>query len=785
MAQKVTHSRRTTASTPSVLLAGVIEYVAAPDNTYIAYLFNNSGQRIAPAVMDHVHDISDVDGLQVALDGKAISTHVHSNATTSSPGFMSAADKIKLDAAINYTHPDSGVAAGTYRSVTVNAQGHVTAGTNPTTLAGYGITDQYLSLSPTSGFTNTAASGVNMNSIVVASAAYLTGATNTPAGATANGYAVTYTTGSTSAIQMYFDPTIQGGFWFRRKNTSTVYAWEKIATEGSSFASETWNAVMARGATSSYAATIGLPGGSRNYLLLQPDNYGTGVPRFSIAKGISDNLWQVYAHDGTSAMGVINLNAANVQHNGVDLVTTARVIGTGSGLVGGGNLGGNLSLSVNFGNAAGTVAQGNDFRIVNGNAAYLWGNHAGLYAPISHALTYHSDVNIASPATGQLLRYNGTSWVNWTPTFSSTDTWDNVMVRGATSSVAATIGLAAGSRNYLLLQPANYGTGVPRFSVAKGIADNLWQVYAHDGTSAMGVINLNAANVQHNGVDLVTTARVIGTGSGLVGGGNLGGNLSLSVNFGNAAGTVAQGNDFRIVNGNAAYLWGNHAGVGYITAASSNTLTNKSGNISMWTNNAGYTSNAGTVTQVGLLVPTGFDVLSTPVTGSGNLQFGFAAGYSLVSSGDRSTWNANGSKWTTSGSNIYRGSGTVAIGRTSAAGSSQLSVQGDIHTYGYLNAAAIVLNGPGNTSILYDTMIGSGSLHSSALFQINSTTKGMLIPRMTCAQKTAISSPEIGLKVFQTDAGTTSAGSSGYGSSNTGLGEYVFVGVSWFKVAWA
>lgn len=40
-----------------------------------------------------------------------------------------------------YTHPNSGVTAGTYRSVIVNAQGHVTAGTNPTTLSGYGITD--------------------------------------------------------------------------------------------------------------------------------------------------------------------------------------------------------------------------------------------------------------------------------------------------------------------------------------------------------------------------------------------------------------------------------------------------------------------------------------------------------------------------------------------------------------------------------------------------------------------------------------------------------------------
>lgn len=40
-----------------------------------------------------------------------------------------------------YTHPTSGVTAGTYRSVTVDANGHVTKGTNPTTLSGYGITD--------------------------------------------------------------------------------------------------------------------------------------------------------------------------------------------------------------------------------------------------------------------------------------------------------------------------------------------------------------------------------------------------------------------------------------------------------------------------------------------------------------------------------------------------------------------------------------------------------------------------------------------------------------------
>ena len=46
-------------------------------------------------------------------------------------------------------HEDSGVTAGTYNSVTVNATGHVTNGTNPTTLSGYGITDALNSTNPT------------------------------------------------------------------------------------------------------------------------------------------------------------------------------------------------------------------------------------------------------------------------------------------------------------------------------------------------------------------------------------------------------------------------------------------------------------------------------------------------------------------------------------------------------------------------------------------------------------------------------------------------------------
>lgn len=48
---------------------------------------------------------------------------------------------VDADKKVNISHNTSGVSAGTYRSVTVNTYGHVTAGTNPTTLSGYGITD--------------------------------------------------------------------------------------------------------------------------------------------------------------------------------------------------------------------------------------------------------------------------------------------------------------------------------------------------------------------------------------------------------------------------------------------------------------------------------------------------------------------------------------------------------------------------------------------------------------------------------------------------------------------
>ena len=85
--------------------------------------------------------------LPIVSSGGNTPTISINTATTTTSGSMSSTDKVKLDSisanANNYAHPTSGVSAGTYKSVTVDTNGHVTGGTNPTTVSGYGLIDVY------------------------------------------------------------------------------------------------------------------------------------------------------------------------------------------------------------------------------------------------------------------------------------------------------------------------------------------------------------------------------------------------------------------------------------------------------------------------------------------------------------------------------------------------------------------------------------------------------------------------------------------------------------------
>lgn len=79
-----------------------------------------------------------------------------------------------------------------------------------------------------------------------------------------------------------------------------------------------------------------------------------------------------------------------------------------------------------------------------------------------------------------------------------------------------------------------------------------------------------------------------------------------------------------------------------------------------------------------------------------------------------------------------------------------------------------VLSGNDVYNITGEVGIGTNAPASSALLDLSSSSKGVLIPRMTAAQKTAISSPTTGLLIFQTDAST---------------GFYYYNGSSWISIS--
>ena len=77
--------------------------------------------------------------------------------------------------------------------------------------------------------------------------------------------------------------------------------------------------------------------------------------------------------------------------------------------------------------------------IANWNTAYSWGNHAAQGYLVGYGgVSNHTDVSITGVQNGQLLQYNGSNWVNITPSYLSsyteTDTLDSVLARGDNSA---------------------------------------------------------------------------------------------------------------------------------------------------------------------------------------------------------------------------------------------------------------------------------------------------------------------------------------------------------------
>ena len=213
--------------------------------------------------------------------------------------------------------------AGTYKSVTINTKGLVTAGTNPTTLSGYGITDAV-----TSNATQTISGGKTFSKLITANAGIST------------------TTLTASGII-----TATGG---NSTNWNTAYGWGNHADKN----------YLTSYVDTKYTAGTGLElltsGGTNTFSVKLSDSISTN----SSTTAATSNAVRLAYNRGSTGI----TNAVTAQSKADSAYTLAS--GKEDKFTKNG------AFNKNFGTAKGTVAQGNDSRINNGQTAFGWGNHA-------------------------------------------------------------------------------------------------------------------------------------------------------------------------------------------------------------------------------------------------------------------------------------------------------------------------------------------------------------------------------------------------------------------------
>lgn len=189
-------------------------------------------------------------------------------------------------------------------------------------------------------------------------------------------------------------------------------------------------------------------------------------------------------------------------------------------------------------------------------------------------------VTITSPATGNLIRYNGTNWVNWSPNFltsytetdpiwsaASSNYWLGARVSDSLTAVQSRIQTKQPLLGYTPLQFSDSTTLLAGRWLPNRSLDTATALQARIQTkqnilvSGTNIKTVNGTNLLGSGD--VTISSMIYPGAG------------IPVSTGTAWGTSITDNSS---NWNTAFSWGNHASAGYSTASNTQTFTNKTWN---------------------------------------------------------------------------------------------------------------------------------------------------------------------------------------------------------------
>lgn len=253
--------------------------------------------------------------------------------------------------------------------------------------------------------------------------------------------------------------------------------------------------------------------------------------------------------------------------------------------------------------------------------------------------------------------------------------------------------------------------------------------------------------------NIVVSLKLINQSSPAVsfGNGNNSGLLEIKTSFGNVIyGTAAGiyntgGYDNSFIGyysgtfnttGNGNSFIGSYSGTNNTTGYNNSFLGASSGsnNISGYNNSCvGYYSGANSTTGYSNSF-LGYNSGVNSTTGVDNTFIGSEAGSANI------TGNANISIGSLSNVLNSTNTNSIVIGFGSIGLGSNTTVLGNVDTV--------------TTAVYGSTIIGGTLVNSSAQFQVDSTTKGVLLPRLTTAQVNGIVSPLKGLTVFNTDLNT-------------------------------